>query len=86
MGQFAHLLGKRPSPRKPQPYDRFTKAALWARLQAAERQLADARRKAQRAAAMAHNAAQGAEGEVRRQFIGVRDAAYQARDAAEGEG
>lgn len=70
------------APQKPQPYDGFTKAELWERLQAAERALNAAANAAQTAATRAHNYAQGATGEQRRQFIELRDAANKVRDLA----
>lgn len=85
MGHLTALLAdmrKRP-PRDPRPFDRFSKVELWERLQAAEKTLSAASRAAQCAATSAHNYAQGATGEQRRQFLAVRDAAYKARDAAQ---
>lgn len=70
------------APSKPQPYDGFSKAELWERLQAAEAALAKAASAAQLAASKAHNYAQGAAGETRRQMVELRNAAYKARDAA----
>lgn len=69
-------------PSKPQPYDGISKAELWERLQAAEAALSAAKRDAQTTATMAHNYAQSATGETRRQFIELRGAAYKARDTA----
>lgn len=85
MGHLTALLAdvrKRPA-RDPRPFDRFTKAELWERLQAAEKALGAAAGAAQTAATKAHNYAMGAGvGEIGRRFLDVRDAAYKARDAA----
>jgi hypothetical protein len=83
MSHHSHLLASiRRTPRQAQPFDSLSKAELWDRLRAAEQALAGARSAAQSAATMAHNYAQGASGEGRRQMLAVRDAAYKARDAA----
>lgn len=85
MGHLAQLVAdahRRPR-RDPQPFDSLTKAALWERLQAAEKALASVASTAQDMATFAHNCAQGAVGEPRRQFFAVRDYAYKARDAAQ---
>lgn len=73
------------SPSKPQPYDGISKSDLWDRLQAAERALDATATASQAAATRAHNYAQGATGEVRRQLLEIRDAAYKARDVAKGD-
>lgn len=83
MSHHSHLLAgiRSRTPRQAQPFDSVSKADLWERLQAAERALAKARSAAQSAATTAHNYAQGASGDTRRQFLDLRDAAYKARDA-----
>lgn len=86
MSHHSHLLADvrdRRGRRKPQPFDRFSKAELWAQLQHAKRQLEVAQLEAQRTAAAAHNYLQGAESADRPRFLHLRDAAYRARDAAE---
>lgn len=72
-------------PSKPQPYDGISKSDLWDRLQAAERALSAAANAAQTAATRAHNYAQGADGEARRQFVELRNAAHKVRDIARGD-
>ena len=72
-------------PSKPQPYDGISKADLWDRLQAAERALNAAANAAQTAATSAHNYAQEATGEPRRQFLELRGAAEKVRDIARGD-
>lgn len=84
MSHISELLAaqrKRP-PREAQPFDRFSKAELWERLQAAQNALVAAGSAAQSAANQAHGYAQGATGERRQQLLSLRDAAYKARDAA----
>lgn len=83
MSHHSHLLAgiRSRAPRQAQPFDSLSKAELWERLQAAERALSKARSAAQSAATMAHNYAQGASGEVGRQFLDLRAAVYKARDA-----
>lgn len=84
MSHLTDLLAdmrKRP-PREPKPYDRFSKAELWTRLQAAQNALIAAGTAAQSTATQAHGYAQSATGEQRRKLIALRDAAYKARDAA----
>lgn len=85
MGHLAQLVAdahRRPQ-RDPQPFDRFTKAELWERLRAAEKALASVASITQDVATFAHNCAQGASGEPRRQLFAARDYAYKARDAAQ---
>lgn len=72
-------------PSKPQPYDGISKSDLWDRLQAAERALTTAANAAQTAATRAHNYAQGATGESRRQFLELRGSAEKVRDIARGD-
>lgn len=85
MSHLSHLLAdvRKRAPREAKPYDHLSKAALWARLEAAERAMTIAAAAAQTAATLAHNYAQGASGMDRRAFLAIRDAAYKARDAAQ---
>jgi hypothetical protein len=79
MGHLRQLIDTKRTPRNAHPRDSFTKTELWERLQAAERALTVARNSAQSMATQAHDYAQGATGEQRRQFLSLRDAAYAAR-------
>ena len=86
MSNHSHLLaGVKKlvrSQRRAQPYDRFTKAELWERIERAEHQLAAIEVKA---ASVAHNAdhyAIAATGDNRAAFMQLRSAAYGVRDAA----
>ena len=79
------LVKRERTPRKPQPFDRFSKAELWERLQTAERRCDRAAVKAQRIAHAAHNEAQGFTGKTRRVLLSLRDLAYKARVVALGE-
>lgn len=84
MSHHSHLLlGVRSrAPRQAQPFDSLSKAKIWEQLQLAERALSKVRSAAQSAATMAHDYAQGASGEQRRQLLALRDAAYRACDAS----
>lgn len=85
MSHLSHLLAdvRKRAPREAKPYDRFSKAELWERLQSAELAMAKAATAAQTAATLAHNYAQGASGMDRRAFFAIRDVAYKARDAVQ---